>query len=119
MSELNGLGNVKISDEVIAEISAVEAEDIKGIVGICDSKTGFFGIKSAMKGVRADIREGIVDIDVDIIVEYGTKIQDVCMELQNKIKKAVESMTGLVASKVNVNVKSIKLPDTTETTEEK
>lgn len=118
MAEFNEVGNVKISDEVIAEISAVEAGEVSGIVGICDSKTGFFGIKSAMKGVRADIREGIVDIDVDIVVEYGVKMQDIAMELQGKIKRAVESMTGLIASKININIKGIKFPEVEPIVEE-
>ena len=111
MSQLNeNLGTVKISEEVIADITAVAVSEVDGVLGICDQKGGIFGIKASAKGVKADIREGIVDIDVDIVVSFGVKMQDVSMELQSKIKKAVESMTGLVASKINVCIKGIEFP---------
>ncbi len=111
MSQLNeNAGTVKISEEVIQDITAVAASEVDGVLGICDQKGGLFGIKASAKGVRAEISEGMVDIDVDIVVRFGVKMQEVSMELQSKIKKAVESMTGLLASKINVCVKGIEFP---------
>ncbi len=119
VNETINLGSVKISQDVIAEIAGVAAEETEGVAGISGSKTGPFGIGSSSKGVKCDIREGIVDISVDILVYYGVKMTSVAMELQSKIKEAVENMTGLIANKINVNIKGVEfLEEKTEETEE-
>ena len=59
------------------------------------------------KGIKVDKTEGKVKIDVNIIVEYGTRIPDVAFEIQNRVKKSVESMTGLKVTEVNVHVQGV------------
>ena len=71
------------------------------------------GKKNLTKGIKVDIGEKEAKIDVNIIVEYGVRIPDVAFEIQNRVKKAVEAMTGLKVSSVNVHVQGVK------TTEEK
>ena len=111
----NDFGEVKISDEVISVVSSIAVGDIEGIVGIYDSgKTGIFGMKSSSKGVSAEMKDNVISVDIDIVVEYGVKMQDVSWEIQSKVKNAVETMTGLIVQKVNVNVKGIKLPEVSE-----
>ena len=67
----------------------------------------FSGKKNLSKGIKVDIEEKEVKIDVNIIVEYGIRIPDVAFEIQNRVKKAVESMTGLAVKGVNIYVQGV------------
>ena len=67
----------------------------------------FSGKKNLAKGIKADIEDGKAKLDVNIIVEYGSRIPDVAFEIQNRVKKAVENMTGLVVEEVNVHVQGV------------
>lgn len=114
----NGIGNVKISDDVIAAVSQVALEGIDGVYGIADNtKNLAFGIKTFTKSVRAEMKEGFVIIDIDVVVNYGANIGEVAWEIQSRIKKEVEVMTGLVVQKVNVNVKDVHIEEKKEETE--
>lgn len=114
-----GIGVVRISDEVISIVSGVAVSEVKGVIAIYDgSKSGLFGFKTLNKGVRAEIKDNLVNIDIDIVVEYGANMPEVAWEIQGKIKKAVESMTGLIVEKVNVFIKGIEFKKD-ENTEEK
>ena len=66
------------------------------------------GRKNLSKGVKVEADEKEVKIDVNIIVEYGSRIPDVAFEIQNRVKKSVENMTGLKVSEVNVHVQGVK-----------
>lgn len=106
----SGIGTVKISDDVIAKVSAVALEDIEGVFGLYDNtKAIAFGLKTPGKAVHAEMKDSFVIVEIDIVVNYGANIPEVAWEVQSKVKKAVESMTGLVVQKVNVGVKDIKL----------
>lgn len=74
------------------------------------------GKKNLSKGIKVDINEKEAKIDVNIIVEYGIRIPDVAFEIQNRVKKAVETMTGLKVVSVNVHVQGVSM---TEEKEEK
>ena len=65
------------------------------------------GKKNLAKGIKVDVGEKETKIDVNIIVEYGSRIPDVAFEIQNRVKKAVESMTGLKVIEVNVHVQGV------------
>ncbi len=106
-------GNVKISEEVIATISQIAVSEIDGIIGTGGSFAG--EIKQILskktmtgKGVKVQIEENDVTIDINVIVKYGTKIPEAAWEIQESVKKNVESMTGLSVSKVNVHVTGIE-----------
>ena len=71
----------------------------------------FSGKKNLSKGIKVDVGEKEVKIDVNIIVEYGARIPDVAFEIQNRVKKAVETMTGLNVSSVNVHVQGVNIPE--------
>ena len=66
------------------------------------------GKKNFSKGIKVDVQENSVKIDVNIIVEYGTRIPDIAFEIQNRVKKSVENMTGLKVAEVNVHVQGVK-----------
>ena len=65
------------------------------------------GKKNLAKGIKVEINEDIAKIDVNIIVEYGSRIPDVAFEIQNRVKKSVENMTGLKVEEVNVHVQGV------------
>ncbi len=103
---------IKISDDVVAVIAGVAVSEVPGVAGMAGSFAGgisevFSGKKNLAKGIKADITENVAKIHVNIIVEYGSRIPDVAFEIQNRVKKAVESMTGLKVEEVNVNVQGV------------
>ena len=103
---------IKISDDVVAVIAGVAVSEVAGVAGMAGGFAGgisevFSGKKNLAKGIKADINENKAKIDVNIIVEYGSRIPDVAFEIQNRVKKAVESMTGLKVEEVNVHVQGV------------
>ena len=104
--------NIKIADDVIAVIAGAAASEVPGVASMAGGFAGgisevFSGKKNLAKGIKTEINEKNVKIDVNIIVEYGSRIPDVAFEIQNRVKKAVESMTGLKVEEVNVHVQGV------------
>ena len=104
-------GNISISTDVIATISAIAAKSIEGVSGMVNSITGGFaellGKKNPSKGVKVTLNGKDVKIDMFVVVEYGVKIPDVAWEIQGKTKNEVEAMTGLNVTAVNVNIEGV------------
>ena len=102
---------VQIADDVVSIIAGKAASEVSGVYsmsgGFAGGITEVFGKKNFSKGIKVDVNEQKVKIDVNIIVEYGTRIPDVAFEIQNRVKKAVESMTGLNVLEVNVHVQGV------------
>ena len=103
---------IQISNDVVAVIAGVAASEVTGVAGKAGRFSGgisevFSGKKNLAKGIKVEILETKAKIDVNIIVEYGTRIPDVAYEIQNRVKKAVESMTGLKVEEVNVHVQGV------------
>ena len=118
------MGIVKISDEVVAVIAGLACSEVKGIVGISSGIVGgitqiLSGKKNLSKGVKVNVGENDATIDIFIVVEYGVRIPEVAGEVQSSVKKAVESMTGLSVSAINIFVQNVYLPKLEEVTEEK
>lgn len=103
---------VKISNDVVAVIAGVAVSEVPGVASM---QTGFAGgisevlsgKKNRSKGIKVEVEGNTAKIDVNIIVEYGTRIPDVAFDIQNRVKKAVESMTGLDVEEVNVHVQGV------------
>ena len=112
---------IKIADDVVAIIAGKAVSEVNGVFGMAGGFAGgitevLSGKKNLTKGIKVDVSDNQVKIDVNIIVEYGVRIPDVAFEIQNRVKKAVETMTGLKVSSVNVHVQGV---NTTEEKEEK
>lgn len=110
--------SIQIADDVVAVIAGKAVSEVAGVAGMAGGFAGgisevLSGKKNLSKGIKVEVGEKEVKIDVNIIVEYGVRIPDVAFEIQNRVKKAVEAMTGLNVSSVNVHVQGVK------TTEEK
>ena len=111
---------IKISNDVVASIAGVAVSEVPGVYSMAGGLAGgisevFSGKKNLSKGIKVEVGEKDTKIDVNIIVEYGVRIPDVAFEIQGRVKKAVETMTGLRVSGVNIHVQGIK----TNTTEKK
>lgn len=120
----NGTEGIKISSDVIAVIAGVAVSEVKGVYGMSGGFAGGIsevlkGKKNLAKGIKVDATDEKAKIDVNIIVEYGARIPDVAFEIQNKVKKSVESMTGLKVEEVNVHVQGVNTESLTEEKEEK
>ena len=111
VAEFNG---IKISDEVVAIIAGMAAAEVTGVSsmngGFVGGITEILGKKNFAKGVKVQVGEKEVLIDLFITVEYGCRIPDIAWEIQNKVKTAVENMTGLKVVEVNINVQGVNLP---------
>ena len=104
--------NIKISDDVVSVIAGVAVSEVPGVAQMSGGFAGgisevLSGKKNLSKGIKVETGEKETKIDVNIIVEYGVRIPDVAFEIQNKVKKAVESMTGLKVVEVNVHIQGV------------
>ena len=104
--------NIRIADDVVAVIAGVAVSEVPGVAEMSGGFAGgisevLSGKKNLSKGIKVESSEKQTKIDVNIIVEYGIRIPDVAFEIQNRVKKAVESMTGLKVTQINVNVQGV------------
>lgn len=115
---------IKIADDVVATIAGKAAMEVSGVYSMSGGFAGgiseVFGKKNYTKGIKVDNSEKGLKIDVNIIVEYGARIPDVAYEIQNRVKKAIENMTGLNVEEVNVHVQGVNtdIQKSEENTEE-
>jgi len=111
-NEKNETGNIQISDNAIANIAAIAAKSIEGVVdldgGAVSGIADMLGVKSESKGIKVDLKDENVSLDINLIVAFGKDIGNVASLVQEKVKEAIENMTGLNVEKINVNINSIK-----------
>ncbi len=112
VEEVKESEGIKISNDVIAVIAGVAASEVPGVATMAGGLTGGLtealkGKKNLAKGIKVESTEVAAKIDVNIIVEYGSRIPDVAFEIQNRVKKSVENMTGLKVTEVNVHVQGV------------
>ena len=104
--------NIQIADDVMAVIAGVAVAEVPGVAAMSGGFAGgitevLSGKKNLSKGIKVEAGEKETKIDVNIIVEFGVRIPDVAFEIQNRVKKAVENMTGLKVVEVNVHVQGV------------
>lgn len=115
---------IKIADDVVAVIAGVAVSEVPGVAQMAGGFAGgitevLSGKKNLAKGIKVEVGEKDTKIDVNIIVEYGVRIPDVAFEIQNRVKKAVETMTGLNVVEVNVHVQGVNTEITEDVQETK
>jgi uncharacterized alkaline shock family protein YloU len=107
------LGEVKIADEVVAIIAGLASTEVEGVSSMAGNITNELvsklGMKNLSKGIRVDVTDGIVRVDVALNIAYGYAIPDVSAKVQEKVKTAIENMTGLEVSCVNVRIASVDM----------
>lgn len=118
----NGMGMIKIADDVVAVIAGLAATEIPGVAGMSGGVVGgiveMLGRKNLAKGVKVEVGEKEAAIDLFVVIEFGARIPDVALRVQEAVKKAVESMTGLAVVEVNVHVQGVTSPGAPEPPEE-
>ncbi len=111
--EKDKLGEVQIADEVVAIIAGLAATEVEGVASMAGNITnelvGKLGMKNLSKGVKVDVTEEHVSVDISLNVKYGYKIPDVCEKVQERVKTAIENMTGLMVLDVNVKIAGVNM----------
>lgn len=110
--EIGDESTVRISSDTVATYAGIAISEISGVYGMSGTFAGITeaisGKKNYAKGVKVEITDNkIAKIDLNIIVEYGARIPEIAFEIQTKVKKSVETMTGLKVSSVNVNIQGV------------
>jgi uncharacterized alkaline shock family protein YloU len=112
--EMLNNGQVKISVDVISIIASIATSEIEGVnavaSGFVEGLSNLFSKKNYTKGIKVELKENDATIDMSITVDYGFKIQDVAVKVQQKVKREVENMTGLNVTSVSVNVQNVVIP---------
>lgn len=106
-------GTVKIANDVVAMIAGLAATEVEGVGSMAGNITnelmGKVGMKKQTKGVKVDILDGNVSVELAVTLEYGFNIPTTCNKVQNKVKNAIETMTGFNVSDVNIRIVGIKM----------
>lgn len=109
----NNRGEIIVADEVIAVITGLAAMEVEGVASMAGNATreliSKIGIKSLSKGVKVDVLEDVVTVDATLNLKYGYNVKDVSVKVQEKVKIAIENMTGLKVADVNVRVAGIEV----------
>lgn len=112
----DNLGQVHIADEVVAIIAGLAATEVEGVSSMAGNITNELvsrlGMKNLSKGVKVDVIEDIVDVEVSLNIAYGYAIPDVSAKVQERVKSAIETMTGLSVAMVNVRIASVDMRNT-------
>lgn len=108
----NSLGTIRIADEVVEIIAGLAASEVEGVAGMSGGFVGDLAqmivrSKSLSKGVKVEVGEQEAAVDLFLIVEYGVSIPDVSLKVQEAVKDAIESMTGLTVVETNVHVQGV------------
>lgn len=107
----DGCGEVKINDEVIAIIAGLAASEVKGVASMAGNATRDLierlGVKSLSKGIKLTVEDTIVRVQMNVNLKYGFNIPETSAEIQDKVKTAIETMTGLDVTEVNINIVNI------------
>ncbi len=116
-------GKIVFASDVIATIAALAAADVPGVAGMSggmvEGITEMLGRKNLTKGVKVEVGTEETAIDVSVIIKYGFRIQDVCANIQQAIRGAVETMTGLRVVEANVYVQAVSFETEEPVREEK
>ena len=113
--EKDKIGEVQIADEVVAIIAGLAATEVEGVDSMAGNITNELvsklGKKNLSKGVRVTILEGVVTVDLSLNIEYGRNILETSKKVQEKVKSAIENMTGLEVADVNIRVAGVEIPE--------
>ena len=106
-------GTVKIADDVVAMIAALAATEVDGVAAmngnVAKELLSKVGVKGLARGVKVEINNQKVKVALAVIMEYGFNIPATCQSVQNKVKNAIETMTGLEVTDVNIRIAGINM----------
>ena len=113
LKDEENVGVVQIADDVVAMIASLAATEVEGVNAMAGNITNELmskvGVKKLTKGVKVDVLEGNVTVDLAVTMEYGYNIPATCQQVQAKVKAAIENMTGLTCTDVNIRIAGVKV----------
>lgn len=108
------IGAVQIADDVVTMIAALAAKEVEGVAAMGGNVTGELmsrvGRKNLTKGVKVEILNKNVKVNLYVTVEYGYNIPAISQQIQGKVKSAIENMTGLQVTDVNIRIAGVSMP---------
>ena len=115
IQDLGGIGEVQIADEVVAIIAGLAATEVEGVASMAGNITNELvsklGMKNLSKGVKVAVTEEHVSVNLSLNLKYGYSIPDVCEKVQEKVKNAIENMTGLMVLDVNIKIAGVSMEE--------
>ena len=115
IKEDGGIGTVKVADEVVAIIAGLAATEVRGVAHLAGNITNDMvarvGVKKLSHSVRVEALENMVTIDLALEVDLGCSIPEVSLQVQEKVKNAVENMTGMKVTDVNIQIAGVKMSE--------
>ena len=113
LKEDENIGSVKIADDVVAMIASLAATEVDGVSAmygnISNEIMSKVGMKKLTKGVKVDVLNSVVTVDLSITLEYGFNIPTTSKKVQEKVKSAIENMTGLEVADVNIRIANVNM----------
>ncbi|MCI6165230.1 MAG: Asp23/Gls24 family envelope stress response protein [Lachnospira sp.] len=107
------IGEVRVADEVVAIIAGLAATEVEGVESMAGNITNELvsklGMKNLSKGVKINVGEESVAVDLALNIKYGSEIPAVSKKVQEKVKSAIETMTGLEVSEVNIKIAGVNI----------
>ena len=109
------LGEVQIANEVVAIIAGIAATEVDGVAAMAGDVqkelVSKLGMKNLSKGVKVEVTEEHVSVNMALNLKYGYSIPDVCEKVQEKVKSAIENMTGLTVLDVNIKIAGVSMEE--------
>ncbi len=113
LKDEENVGAVQIADDVVSMIASLAATEVEGVNAMAGTITNELmskaGMKKLTKGVRVTVTGGSVVVDLAVTMDYGYNIPATCRKVQAKVKNAIENMTGLTCSDVNIRIAGVKV----------
>ena len=105
-------GNIRIAHEVVGTIAGLAATEVEGVAGmsggVVDGLTELLKKKNLTKGVKVEVGQRQTAVDLYIVLKYGAKMPETAYKIQENVKRAIESMTGLEVVEVNVHIQGVE-----------
>ena len=113
LKEDENIGSVQIADDVVAMIASLATTEVDGVSSMAGNVTNELmskvGMKNLTKGVKVDVLNDNVSVDLAVTMEFGCNIPATCQKVQLKVKNAIENMTGLTCSDVNIRIVGVNM----------
>ena len=113
LQDVGGIGEVKIADEVVTVIAGLAATEVEGVASmegnITNELVSKLGMKNLSKGVKVHVGENDVTVNLALNIKYGCEIPKVSAAVQDRVKTAIETMTGLEVSEVNIKIAGVNI----------
>lgn len=108
-------GSLRISQDVIASIARYAATDMEGVTSLAPMPGNLTGWleRQPLRPISIQLEDGVAVIDIRVRVRHGAKIPELAKKLQTNVKEAVQNMTGIVVSKVNLQIAGVDFPEET------